>query len=67
MELPIKDHSLINASGRDEKEITYPWVKDNDLYKVGKHYSSRFSFRNISYLRTVMFKVLSYKVDSMYW
>jgi hypothetical protein len=66
MRLSIKAHSLINASGRDEKEITYPRVEDNDLYKVRYYRSSRFSFRNISYLRTVMFKALSYKVDSMY-
>jgi hypothetical protein len=66
MRLFIKAHSLINASGRDEKEITYPQVEDNDLYKVRYHRSSRFSFRNISYLRTVMFKALSYEVDSMH-
>ena len=50
-----------------KKEITYPQVEDNDLYKVGKHHISRLSFRNISYLRTVMFKELSYEVYSMYW
>jgi hypothetical protein len=66
MQLSIKAHSLINASGRDENEITYPRVEDNDLYKVRNHRSSRFSFRNISYLWTVMFKALSYEVDSMY-
>jgi hypothetical protein len=48
MQLSIKAHSLINASGRDAKEITYLRVKDNDLYKVKYHRSSRFSFRNIS-------------------
>ena len=66
MQLSIKIHLLINTSGRDEKEITYPRIEDHDLYKVRKHRSSRFSFRHISYLRTVMFKALSYEVCSMY-
>jgi hypothetical protein len=65
-QLSIKAHSLINASGCDEREITYSRVEDNDLYKVRNHRSSRVSFRNISYLWIVMFKALSYEVDSMY-
>jgi hypothetical protein len=50
MQLSIKAHSAINASGRDAKEITYPRVQDNDLYKGRNHRSSRFSFRNISWI-----------------
>jgi hypothetical protein len=47
MQLSIKAHLGINASGRDAKEITYPRVEDNDLYKIRNHRSSRLSFRNI--------------------
>ena len=64
--LSNKSHSLIKASGRIEKDTTYPQVEDNYFYKIGKHCSSRLSIRNISYLRIVMFKALSYEVYSMY-